>query len=519
MNRILPIQDTVTAQGDTQMAEANRSQQQRFEQAMWLEQNLKERGHNPQPEGKGQIRHSKRVTDAHPLPQQNIHRAPSEAGKQVPLRHTTKGTQQDNKEITAKQQRQSSEQANPQQVLFTPSNGHQNQSLTDNPERVAATDISAKERHDKPAFAAYSGTERLDTNPIAVTANTPFVPPTIAPINAITLTLDKARTSRQQTKRTQPTAQDNDQRPPILTITANPAALRPKNTSNDVISTHLNESLPLTEGGGGKLTAQPERMQSAPETSLLESSADLVLTAIITQTYGHVTQATLTENEWFDEQHPVIEAHEASSANPIHTLANTTPHLLPLATDSEAITPKLAPVRPTESGEQATQLDAEIPPLVTFKPVTTGETAPKNELFANPTIWVAPLAVTPGDLQLARLVPADSHRELGQLLVRLAVDIYQELGRPERPPLLRLTLPQLGDLSIRIAHHHGELQIEILATSEGQLLLNQGRSDLVDRLQRLYPGERIALDLFGQPDSEQGSRHKRSIYEEWDADA
>ncbi|MCJ8213040.1 type III secretion system needle length determinant [Aeromonas veronii] len=132
---------------------------------------------------------------------------------------------------------------------------------------------------------------------------------------------------------------------------------------------------------------------------------------------------------------------------------------------------------------------------------------------------IPPQVKTPGDLQLARLAPAENNRELGQLLERLAVDIYQELGRPERPPLLRLTLPQLGDLSIRIAHHHGELQIEILATAQGELLLNQGRSDLVDRLQRLYPGERVALDLFGQPDSEQGSRHKRSIYEEWDADA
>lgn len=126
---------------------------------------------------------------------------------------------------------------------------------------------------------------------------------------------------------------------------------------------------------------------------------------------------------------------------------------------------------------------------------------------------------TPGDLQLARMAPAENNRELGQLLERLAVDIYQELGRPERPPLLRLTLPQLGDLSIRIAHQHGELQIEILATGEGQLLLNQGRGDLVDRLQRLYPGERVSLDLFSQADSEEGSRHKRSIYEEWDADA
>ncbi|WP_423220932.1 type III secretion system needle length determinant [Aeromonas allosaccharophila] len=132
---------------------------------------------------------------------------------------------------------------------------------------------------------------------------------------------------------------------------------------------------------------------------------------------------------------------------------------------------------------------------------------------------IPPQVKTPGDLQLARLAPAENNRELGQLLERLAVDIYQELGRPERPPLLSLTLPQLGDISIRIAHQGGELQIEILATSEGQLLLNQGRSDLVDRLQRLYPGERVALDLFGQPGSEQGSRHKRSIYEEWDADA
>ncbi len=131
-----------------------------------------------------------------------------------------------------------------------------------------------------------------------------------------------------------------------------------------------------------------------------------------------------------------------------------------------------------------------------------------------------PLPVkTPGDLQLARMAPTEAPRELGQLLERLAVDIYQELGRPERPPLLRLTLPQLGDLAIRITHQGGELQIEILATEQGELLLNQGRSDLVDRLQRLYPGERVALDLFGQPDCEQGSRHKRSIYEEWDADA
>ncbi|WP_241658262.1 type III secretion system needle length determinant [Aeromonas sobria] len=132
---------------------------------------------------------------------------------------------------------------------------------------------------------------------------------------------------------------------------------------------------------------------------------------------------------------------------------------------------------------------------------------------------IPPQVKTPGDLQLARLAPAESNRELGQLLERLAVDIYQELGRPERPPLLRLTLPALGELAIRIEHHHGEMQIEILATTQGELLLNQGRSELIDRLQRLHPGERVTLDLFSQPDRDQGSRQQRSIYDEWDADA
>ncbi|POG24118.1 type III secretion system needle length determinant [Aeromonas bestiarum] len=156
--------------------------------------------------------------------------------------------------------------------------------------------------------------------------------------------------------------------------------------------------------------------------------------------------------------------------------------------------------------ELTEQLDADATTVIDEMPEASGQPLPQQ-------------VKTPGDLLLARMTPAEINRDLGQLLERLAVNIYQELGRPERPPLLHLTLPALGELSIRIERQHGELQIEILATSQGQLLLNQGRSDLIDRLQRLYPGELVALDLFSQADSEQGSRHKRSIYEEWDADA
>lgn len=152
-------------------------------------------------------------------------------------------------------------------------------------------------------------------------------------------------------------------------------------------------------------------------------------------------------------------------------------------------------------------------------PISDEEVPPEGGRFVGSVIRVPPLTVTPGDLLLARVAPSSDYHELGQLLSRLAVDIQLEVGRPDRPPLLQLTLPALGDLAIRIEHHQGALQVEILASEQGQLLLNQGRSELIDRLQRLYPGERVAFDLFTRGDSEQGSRQKRSIYDEWDADA
>lgn len=153
------------------------------------------------------------------------------------------------------------------------------------------------------------------------------------------------------------------------------------------------------------------------------------------------------------------------------------------------------------------------------RPATSEEELLAQESFASSAIRVPPLAATPGDLLLARVAPRVDHHELGQLLSRLAVDIHLELGRPERPPMLQLTLPALGELAIRIEHHQGSLQVEMLASEQGSQLLNQGRGELIDRLQRLYPGERIAFDLFTRGDSEQGSRQKRSIYDEWDADA
>ncbi|MBO0397996.1 type III secretion system needle length determinant [Aeromonas veronii] len=397
MNRILPIQGTVTARGDTQMAEANRSQQQRFEQAMRLESDQK-----------------------------------------APDKHRANGQSK-------------TQEPRPQQLLQTQ---QQKKQATDT---VRQSDIAAS--HSQPKHLQ---TQQLITRKASGLSTFPEV------------------TERDQkeieSKRSQQVrdAQDN-----VHEGGTRDVALPAPENACSVPSSMLNTPAPrpLLEGAG----------DWAPESALS------AIPSLMKEPLHHPEQK-----------------ESGSRQHDLQTIGIAAGMALPLSSDQATLQQGEASLAQVfEFAEQkVSNSDTD------FNALTLNDEIP--EASGQP---LPPQVKTPGDLQLARLAPAESNRELGQLLERLAVDIYQELGRPERPPLLRLTLPQLGDLSIRIAHHHGELQIEILATAQGELLLNQGRSDLVDRLQRLYPGERVALDLFGQPDSEQGSRHKRSIYEEWDADA
>ncbi len=394
MNRILPIQGTVTARGDTQMAEANRSQQQRFEQAMRLDSEQK-------------------ATDKH--------RANGQSKTQEPR---------------------------PQQLLQT------QQQKKQAADTVRQSDIAAS--HSQPKHLQ---TQQLITRKASG-------------LSGSALSGVAARDQREvERKKSQQTRDARDQDPEVgASAVGLPASERGFAAPLSMVNAQAQQP-PLEDSG----LPVPEREFAAP-LSMMNA------------------QAPRPEKETYGSQQHGMQTTTLTSGTELPQGAiQTAPQqgVASLAEESE-LAELLA------SGTAATEVTDEIP-----------------EASGQP---IPPQVKTPGDLQLARQAPAESNRGLGQLLERLAVDIYQELGRPERPPLLRLTLPQLGDLSIRIAHHHGELQIEILATSEGQLLLNQGRSDLVDRLQRLYPSERVALDLFGQPDSEQGSRHKRSIYEEWDAD-
>ncbi len=451
MNRILPIQGTVIARGDTQVAEANRSQQQRFEQAMRLDSEQK-------------------ATDKH--------RANGQSKTQEPR---------------------------PQQLLQT------QQQKKQAADTVQQSDIAAS--HSQPKHLQ---TQQLITRKASG-------------LSGSALSGVAARDQREvERKKSQQTRDARDQDPEVgASAVGLPASERGFAAPLSMVNAQAQQP-PLEDSGlpvpERELAALLSMVNAQAQQPLLEDSGlpvpERELAALLSMVNAQVPQPSLEgsglpvpEREFaaplsmVNAQAPRPEKETYGSQQ--HGMQTTT-----LTSGTEL--PQGAIQTAPQQGVASLAEESELAELLASGTAATEVTDEIPEASGQP---IPPQVKTPGDLQLARLAPAENNRGLGQLLERLAVDIYQELGRPERPPLLRLTLPQLGDLSIRIAHHHGELQIEILATAQGELLLNQGRSDLVDRLQRLYPGERVALDLFGQPDSEHGSRHKRSIYEEWDADA
>ncbi len=451
MNRILPIQGTVTARGDTQMAEANRSQQQRFEQAMRLE-----------------------------------------ADQKAPDKYRANGQSK-------------TQEPRPQQLLQT------QQQKKQAADTVRQSDIAAS--HSQP--------KHLQTQQL-ITRKAPS-------LSGSALSGVTARDQREvERKKSQQTRDARDQDPEVgASAVGLPASERGFAAPLSMVNAQTPH--PPLEGSGLPV---PERELAAPLYMVnaqtppppLEGSGLPVpareLAAPLSMVNAQASRPPL-EGSWL----PVPERELAASLSMVNaqvlrpekeTDGSQQHGMQTTGLTSGAEVPQGATQTAPQQGVASEAEESELAEQLASGTAATEVTDEIPEASGQP---IPPQVKTPGDLQLARLTPAESNRELGQLLERLAVDIYQDMGRPERPPLLRLTLPQLGDLSIRIAHYHGELQIEILATAQGELLLNQGRSDLVDRLQRLYPGERVALALFGQPDSEQGSRHKRSIYEEWDADA
>lgn len=131
---------------------------------------------------------------------------------------------------------------------------------------------------------------------------------------------------------------------------------------------------------------------------------------------------------------------------------------------------------------------------------------------------------TPGDKLLARLQSTTEQpqfsKDLGQLVQTLQLHIHAGVSRDGSTTLLQVNLAQLGQVDVQLAHSRGHLHIEIQANPGSLLQLQLARGELMERLQRLNPGQPIELS-FAQHHhgGDQGSRQRRHVYDEWEQDS
>ncbi|WP_347902485.1 type III secretion system needle length determinant [Pseudomonas purpurea] len=131
---------------------------------------------------------------------------------------------------------------------------------------------------------------------------------------------------------------------------------------------------------------------------------------------------------------------------------------------------------------------------------------------------------TPGDKLLARLLNTTEQpqfsKDLGKLVQTLQLHIQAGVSRDGSTTLLQVNLAQLGQVDVQLAHSRGHLHVEIQASPGSLLQLQLARGDLMERLQRLNPGQPIQLTFTQhQHGGDQGSRQRRHVYDEWEQDS
>ncbi|WP_051690946.1 type III secretion system needle length determinant [Photorhabdus australis] len=182
----------------------------------------------------------------------------------------------------------------------------------------------------------------------------------------------------------------------------------------------------------------------------------------------------------------------------------------------------LMPVRHSNEiriGERKALAEAKIHPSLTSGPKESDIPPSYPNESDGKGVFLPQAQLLPGERILATMQTTSATASLVATLIdKLSVEISITLTQQQRPTTLHLTLPNLGALEIQLTNENGKLQIEILANPITQQLLKQTRSELLERLQHLYPTQTIDLSLPSQTDSEHGSRQRRSIYEEWKDD-
>nr|BFD44962.1 type III secretion system needle length determinant PscP [Pseudomonas sp. FFPRI_1] len=232
------------------------------------------------------------------------------------------------------------------------------------------------------------------------------------------------------------------------------------------------------------------------------------------------------------------EKHQASAQSELESV----PPRLPTAAEKQ---PEVAPERPVVAagqrenapvtakheepglpvppGPSATGPVAELPSEQQDSSPEQEQQPPLIALLEEPTA-AAGMTQTPGDKLLARLLnniePPPLSKDLDKLLQTLQPQIHAAITRNGSTTLLQVNLTQLGQVGIQLAHSHGHLHVDIQASPGSLLQLQLARGDLMERLQRLNPGQPIQLTFNQhQSGSDQGSRQRRHVQDEWEQDS
>lgn len=131
---------------------------------------------------------------------------------------------------------------------------------------------------------------------------------------------------------------------------------------------------------------------------------------------------------------------------------------------------------------------------------------------------------TPGDRLLAQLLAEPQavalKQDLEQLLTAMQARIQSHASsHGNNSTLLQIRLQHLGAVEIQLAQHRGMLHIEVQASSGTLLHLQQARGELLERLHKLNPGQEVQLAFADSQDSQQRSRQRRHLEEEWEPQA
>ncbi|PVF14353.1 type III secretion system needle length determinant [Yersinia pestis] len=283
-------------------------------------------------------------------------------------------------------------------------------------------------------------------------------------------------------------------------------------------------------------SAQPVQLNSKPTVQPLNPAADGA--EVIVWSVGRETPASIAKNQRDSRQKRLAEEplalHQKALPEICPPAVSATPddHLVArwCATPVTEVAEKSArfPYKATVQSEQLdmTELadrsqhltdgvdsskDTIEPPRPEKLLLPREETLPEMYSLS----FTAPV-VTPGDHLLAtmRATRLAVSEQLIQLAQRLAVELELR-GGSSQVTQLHLNLPELGAIMVRIAEIPGKLHVELIASREALRILAQGSYDLLERLQRIEPTQ---LDFQASDDSEQESRQKRHVYEEWEAE-